>query len=53
MEVCESKWYTDYLQGRIASMRGWTILAQGDVMEARKHLLLALKLYRVPFPNSQ
>ncbi|XP_045537580.1 adenylate cyclase type 10-like [Papilio machaon] len=50
---CDLKWMNDFRLGRILSHRGACLLESGDLDEAKKLLLEALKLFSDPFPTSK
>ncbi|XP_026743294.1 adenylate cyclase type 10-like [Trichoplusia ni] len=46
------KWVKDFSMAKVCSMRGVCMLQSGDLKEARKQLMHAMKLYCKPFPTS-
>ncbi|XP_013163022.1 PREDICTED: adenylate cyclase type 10-like isoform X2 [Papilio xuthus] len=50
---CDLEWINDFRLGRILSHRGACLLESGDLDEAKKLLLEALKLFSDPFPSSK
>ncbi|OWR40760.1 RNA recognition motif protein [Danaus plexippus plexippus] len=49
----EFKWVKDFKLGRIHSLRGACLLECGDLDQARKELLQAMRLFCDPFPSSK
>ncbi|CAB3231781.1 unnamed protein product [Arctia plantaginis] len=47
-----NNWVHDFNLASVLSLRGVCMLEAGDLIEARKELLRAMELYRVPFPTS-
>ncbi|KAL0869690.1 hypothetical protein ABMA27_005935 [Loxostege sticticalis] len=50
---CKSSWMKDFRLANVYTLRGVCMLESGDLNEAKKQLLHAMKLYYDPFPTSK